>query len=170
MSDMDRLNQGEALQALTFDLQGETFALEAGLVREVLDMTAETPVPGAPAFADAVVNLRGQVIALVDLACAFGMKRGPATLDSRIVVIEHELDGEAALIGLRTDKVHEVTRIEAADAEAAPRVGLRWRADFIRCLARRAGDVIVVPNLERIFAARGEQAGSAAPALGLAVA
>jgi purine-binding chemotaxis protein CheW len=71
------------------------------------------------------------------------------------VVIECDLDGAPTLVGLRADKVHEVTSIALADTEAAPRVGLRWRADFIKCLGRRDGDLIVVPDLEQIFATRG---------------
>lgn len=144
------------IEALTFDLYGETFALEAGLVREVLDLLPETGVPGAPAFVNAVINFRGRVIPLIDLRVAFDMGVREPTIDSRIVVIEHALDGEPTLIGLRADKVHEVTTIRRDITEGAPRVGLRWRADFIRLLARRDGDVIVIPDLDQIFAARGQ--------------
>lgn len=148
----------ETIEALTFDLQGETFALEAGYVREVLDLLPETPVPGAPPFVGAVINFRGRVIPLVDLRMAFDMTVGETTIDNRIVVIEHPLDGEPTLIGLRADKVHEVTSITADTTEEAPRVGMRWRADFIRRLVRRNGDVIVLPDLDQIFAARGQSA------------
>ena len=148
----------DTLEALTFDLQGETFALEAGYVREVLDLLPETPVPGAPAFVGAVINFRGRVIPLVDLRMAFGMVVGETTIDNRIVVIEHPLDGEPTLIGLRADKVHEVTSITADTTEEVPRVGMRWRADFIRLLARRGDDVIVIPDLDQIFATRGQAA------------
>ncbi|GGL11046.1 chemotaxis protein CheW [Caulobacter rhizosphaerae] len=150
----------QAIEALTFDLRGETFALEASLVREVLDLLPETGVPGAPPFVGAVINFRGRVIPLVDLRLAFDMDAAEPTIDSRIVVIEHELDGEPALIGLRADKVHEVTTIDRAVTEEVPRVGLRWRSDFIRLLARRDGDVIVIPDLEQIFAARGRSGAS----------
>jgi purine-binding chemotaxis protein CheW len=146
----------EPIEALTFDLQGETFALEAGYVREVLDLLPETPVPGAPPFVGAVINFRGRVIPLVDLRMAFGMSVGETTIDNRIVVIEHPLDGEPTLIGLRADKVHEVTSITADSTEEVPRVGMRWRADFIRRLVRRNGDVIVLPDLDQIFATRGQ--------------
>ena len=153
----------DPIEALTFDLHGETFALEAGLVREVLDLLPETSVPGAPPFVGAVINFRGRVIPLVDLRAAFDMEVGEPTIDSRIVVIEHDLDGEPTLIGLRADKVHEVTSIDRAITEEAPRVGLRWRTDFIRLLARRDGDVIVIPDLDQIFAARGQTAGGVTP-------
>jgi purine-binding chemotaxis protein CheW len=147
-----------AIEALTFDLQGETFALEASLVREVLDLLPETEVPGAPPFVSAVINFRGRIIPLVDLRLAFEMACGDPTIDTRIVVIEHPLDGEPTLIGLRADKVHEVTSITEESTEDAPRIGLRWRTDFIRRLARRDGDLIVIPDLDQIFAARGQTA------------
>ncbi|HJV41644.1 chemotaxis protein CheW [Caulobacter sp.] len=146
------------IEALTFDLQGETFALEANLVREVLDLLPETEIPGAPPFVGAVINFRGRIIPLVDLRLAFDMAVGAPTIDNRIVVIEHPLDGEPALIGLRADKVHEVTSITDDSTAEVPRVGLRWRADFIRRLARRDGDLIVIPDLDQIFAARGQSA------------
>ena len=151
------------IEALTFDLQGETFALEAGLVREVLDLLPETTVPGAAPFVGAVINFRGRIVPLVDLRLAFDMEAAAPTIDSRIVVIEHELDGEPALIGLRADKVHEVTTITEDTTEEAPRVGMSWRQDFIRRLARRGGDLIVIPNLEQIFTARGRSTASITP-------
>jgi purine-binding chemotaxis protein CheW len=157
---MPELSDHEAMQVLTFDLHNEIFALEAGLVREVLDVATETPVPGAAPFVSAVINFRGRVIPLVDLRLAFGLDRAKTTIDSRIVVIEHDIHGEPTLIGLRADKVHEVTTIANADTEAPPRVGLRWRADFIRKLAKRRDDVIVVPDLEQIFTTNGGATGA----------
>ena len=155
--------EAEVIQVLTFDLHGETFALEAGLVREVLDLLPETSVPGAAPFVGAVINFRGRVIPLADLRLAFGLERAEPTIDSRIVVIEYDLDGDATLVGVRADKVHEVTAIELADTEEAPRVGLRWRTDFIRFLARRGGDLIVVPDLNQIFATRGGASAAVTP-------
>ena len=160
LNPMDDASAAGALQVLTFDLQGETFALDAGLVREVIDLAPETSVPGAAPFVDAVINFRGRVIPLADLRHAFGMPRGEPTIDSRIVVIEFELKGEPTLIGLRADKVHEVTLIAHAETEAPPSVGLRWRPDFIRKFAKRGADLIVVPDLSQIFAAEGGARGA----------
>jgi purine-binding chemotaxis protein CheW len=154
----DPATTSDAVKVLTFELDGQVFALEAGLVREVVDLAPETQVPGAAAFVDAVINFRGRVIPLADLRLAFGLERARPTLDSRIVVIEHEILGEPTLIGLRADKVHEVTAIELGETEAPPPVGLRWRADFIQRLARRGDEVIVLPDLAAIFAARGRSA------------
>lgn len=155
---------GLRLEVLTFDMQGETFAIEASLVREILDRMPETPVPGSAAMVAGLVNFRGKVIPIADLHLAFGLATTDNTVDSRIIVIEIYMDNEPCLVGLKADKVHEVTTLERAATENAPRVGMRWRQDFIRCLAKRGGDFIVVPDLIRIFTAGMQPAMEAAKA------
>lgn len=139
------------LQVLTFDMQGETFAIEAVMVREIVDHMPETEVPGAPPMVASLANFRGRVIPLADLHHEFGFDEASKTHDSRVIVIEIGSGSDASLIGLKADKVHEVTLLEMASTEAPPRVGMRWRPEYIRCIAKRAGDFIVVPDLERIF-------------------
>ncbi|WP_448661224.1 chemotaxis protein CheW [Sphingomonas sp. CJ20] len=142
------------LEVLTFDLGDETFALEAVLVREILDLLPETRVPGAAPLVHSVVNFRGKIIPIADLRRAFAMPPAEATLDSRIVVIEIPLAAEPLQIGIRTDKVHEVATLDRAASEAPPAVGMRWRRQFVRTLVRRADGVIVLPDLHAIFAAQ----------------
>ena len=142
---------GDEMEVLTFNLHGETFALEAVRVQEILDMLPETHVPGAPRFVGSVINFRGRVIPLADLRLAFGMEATEATIDSRIVVIELDIKGEATLIGLRTDKVNEVTALAMTASEPPPSVGMRWRPDYIDGLFKRGGEFIILPNLQAIF-------------------
>ena len=141
------------LEVLTFDLGEETFAVEAVLVREILDLLPETRVPGAAPLVRSVVNFRGKIIPIADLRQAFAMTPTEATLDSRIVVIEIPLAGEPLQIGIRTDKVHEVATLDHAAAEEPPAVGMRWRRQFVRTLVRRNSGVVVLPDLHAIFAA-----------------
>jgi purine-binding chemotaxis protein CheW len=148
----DLLQGQDFLQVLTFDLEGETFAIEAGMVREIVDHMPETVVPGAPEMVAGLANFRGRVIPLADLHQEFGFAPVAAGRDARVIVIELEFDGETTLVGLKADKVHEVTVLESADTEVPPRVGMRWRPDYIRCIAKRAGDFIIVPDLEKVFA------------------
>ncbi|MDX2201646.1 MAG: chemotaxis protein CheW [Hyphomicrobiaceae bacterium] len=143
--------EGE-IEVLTFELQGEIFALEATLVREILDMSPLTAVPGAQRFASAVINFRGKVIPLADLRIAFGMPAEAATIDSRIVVIEIVIDGTPTLVGLLTDRVHEVTTLDLSNSEPPPSIGMRWRPDYIRCLVKRSGQFVILPSLDNIFA------------------
>lgn len=153
------------LQVLTFDIRGETFALEAGLVREILDLQTETAVPGAAPFVDAVMNFRGKVIPVADLRLAFGLGRGETTLDSRVVVIEIPLDGDPTLVGLRADKVHEVTSLPRAATEPPPPIGMRWRTDYVRSLAKLGGEPVILPDLACIFAERGAPRAAGLPSV-----
>lgn len=143
------------LKVVTFDLGGETFALEANLVCEILDILPETQVPGSAAIAGSVINFRGSVIPLTDLHLAFGLDAPAVSQDSRFIVIELECNGETCIIGLKADKVYEVTTIDHKTVEPAPRIGTRWRQEFIRCLAKRKGDFVVFPDLPRIFSTCG---------------
>ncbi|MEG3175619.1 chemotaxis protein CheW [Sphingomonas sp. RB3P16] len=153
---MDDLNQTQwevdgTLEVLTFDLQEETFALEAVLVREILDMLPETIVPGADPLVGSVVNFRGKIIPIADLRLAFGMAAAAATVDSRIVVIEIDAGGIRIQLGIRTDKVHEVATLRQDASEGTPAVGMRWRRDYVRELVRTPAGVIVLPRLSAIF-------------------
>jgi len=150
----------DEVEVLTFDMNGETFALEAVMVQEILDLLPETAVPGAQSYVASVINFRGKVIPLADLRLAFGMEATEATIDSRIIVIEIDLQGEQTLVGLRTDKVNEVTTLAKTASEPPPSVGMRWRADYINCLVKRGGEFIIIPNLQAIFSARHNSAGN----------
>lgn len=154
--DVTNWNENDELEVLTFDIAGETFAIEAVMVREILDLLPETPVPGARPFVASILNFRGRVIPLADIRIAFGMEATTVTNDSRIIVIELELDGEPVLIGVRTDKVNEVTTLSKTASEPPPSVGMRWRADYIDCLVKRDSDFIIVPNMHAIFTFRHE--------------
>ena len=142
---------GDELSVLSFNLNGETFAIEATVVQEILDLLPETHVPGSKPFVSSVINFRGKVIPPADIRLAFGMEVCEATIDSRIIVIELELDGEPTLIGIRTDRVYEVTTLARTASEPPPSVGMRWRADYIDCLVKRGGEFVIVPNLNAIF-------------------
>lgn len=149
------------LSVLTFNLNGETFAIEAVVVQEILDLLPETHVPGSKPFVSSVINFRGKVIPLADIRLAFGMDATETTIDSRIIVIELDLDDEATLIGIRTDKVNEVTTLPKVASEHPPSVGMRWRADYINCLVKRGGEFIIVPNLRAIFSSQKDRTGTA---------
>jgi purine-binding chemotaxis protein CheW len=139
------------IEVLTFDLQGETFALAAAHVREILDLGPVTTVPNSQPFVSALINVRGKVVPLADLRLKFGMERKPPTIDTRIVVIELDLDGEPAIAAILADKVHEVTEVAAASLAQTPRIGMRWRPEYIRCIGKRDDDFIIVLDIARIF-------------------
>ncbi|MDD1529460.1 chemotaxis protein CheW [Bradyrhizobium sp. WBOS7] len=143
--------QTGAMQVVMIGLGEEKFALDAGLVREIIDPVPVTRVAGARAFVPSVINVRGNVIPLADLRIRFGMPQLDDTADTRIVVIELELDGEPVLVGVTADKVYEVTEISQTDVQQTPRVGMHWKPEFIRFIAKWREEFVIVPNMERIL-------------------
>ena len=142
----------EMLDVLTLGIGGETFAIEATAVREILDLVPVTEVPGARSFVGGMVNVRGAIVPLADLRLQFGMPQTEATADTRIVVLELDMDGEALPVGILADRVHEVTQIAPAAMEQPPRTGMRWRPEFIRGIGMRGNDLVILPDLPRILA------------------
>jgi purine-binding chemotaxis protein CheW len=142
---------GHSMKALTFALQGEVFAIDAEGVREILDLVPITEVPNVPDFASGLINVRGRVVPLADLRVTFGMARPKPDDDTRIVVMEIELDGDPAIVGILADKVYDVTDIETGAIEEAPKVGMRWRPEYVRGIGKHNGDFIIIPDMGRIF-------------------
>jgi purine-binding chemotaxis protein CheW len=143
--------QADAMQVVMIGLGEEKFALDAGLVREIIDPVPVTKVAGARAFVPSVINVRGNVIPLADLRIRFGMPQLDDSADTRIVVIELQLDGEPVLVGVTADKVYEVTEISQTDVQQTPRVGMHWKPEFIRFIAKWREEFVIVPNMERIL-------------------
>lgn len=149
--DIDAAPAAEILRALTLELGDEIFAIEATGVREILAMVPVTEVPNATPFVSGLINVRGRVVPLADLRVKFGMDRRPPDQDTRIVVFEITLDDEPTIVGMLADRVHTVTDIALATMEAPPKVGMRWRQDYVRGIARHDGQFIILPDLGRIF-------------------
>ena len=148
---------GGAMRALTLRLRDEVFAIEAESVREILDVVPITEVPNARPFVGGVINVRGRVVPLADLRVMFGMDRPPPDVNTRIVVMEIDLHGEPTIAAILADRVHDVTEIEAATIEEAPKVGMRWRPEYIRGIGKRGDDFIIIPDMGRIFTMEGGQ-------------
>ena len=144
-------HHADAMQVVMIGLGEEKFALDAGLVREIIDPVPVTKVAGARAFVPSVINVRGNVIPLADLRIRFGMPQLDDSADTRIVVIEIELDGEPVLVGVTADKVYEVTELSQTDVQQTPRVGMHWKPEFIRFIAKWREEFVIVPNMERIL-------------------
>ena len=141
---------------LTVRLGGEVFAIPAGIVREILNIGRVTPVPTAPAFVCNLINVRGRVVPLADLRLRFGMPAAEPTMDTRIVVLEVGLEGEPTTVAVLADKVYEVTQLDEVVSTDVPRIGSRWRPEFMAAIGRRNGQFVMVLDVEKVFAAAAE--------------
>ena len=140
-----------ALQVLTLGLGGEIFAIETERVREVLDLIPITRIPNSPPFIKGLINVRGKVITVTDLRVKFGMPPAATTSDTRIVVTEVKVGGESTLVGALADRVYEATELPAASMEEVPRLGMRWRTEFIRAIGKRGEDFIIIADIDQVF-------------------
>ncbi len=136
---------------LTFTLDQEDFAVDVAGVREVLDFTAVTRVPRTPEYMKGVINLRGNVVPVVDMRLKFGLPEGEKTVDTCIIVMEVEMEGAVTVIGAVADSVKEVFELEPDDIEPPPRLGTRLESEFVSGMGKRNGDFIIILDVNRIF-------------------
>ena len=141
----------ETTQYLTFKLEDEVFALDISKVREVLDFTTVTKVPRTPDFMRGVINLRGSVVPVVDMRLKFGMSATGQTVNTCIIIVEINLDGERLILGALADSVQEVIELEPGQIEPPPRLGTRLNTEFIRGMGKRGEQFIIILEIDRIF-------------------
>lgn len=143
------LDQGPALQYLTYSLEDEIFGMDIRAVREIIQYGSMTAVPLMPEFVRGVINLRGQVVPVIDLQARLG--RSPAQVGKKtcIIIFDVSREGEKIELGLMVDSVSEVIEIPNANIEPAPQFGASIRRDFIRGMAKLDGTFIVILEPER---------------------
>lgn len=154
---MDGVGMGETTQYLTFTLEEEVFALDIGKVREVLDFCSVTKVPQTPDFMRGVINLRGNVVPVVDMRSKFGMVPAEKTVNTCIIIVEVAVDGEITVLGAIADSVQEVLDLEPEQIEPAPRIGTKLNTDFIRGMGKRDERFLMILDVDKVFSS-GEMA------------
>jgi purine-binding chemotaxis protein CheW len=143
----------ETAQYLTFRLDRELFAVDIAKVREVLEFTTVTKVPRTPDFMRGVINLRGNVVPVVDMRLKLGLSQTEKTVNTCVVIAEVEVDGETTVLGALTDSVQEVIELDSAQVLPAPRMGTRIDTSVIRGMGRRDEEFIIILDINRVFSA-----------------
>ena len=136
------------IQLVTFKLLGEEFGLPILDVREIIRMTNVTPVPHAPSFVEGVINLRGQILPVVDLRKRFNLEQKDVDEDTRIIVVEIG----NTLLGLIVDGVNEVLRIPSDTIAPPPSiVSSGIGAEYIKGIGHYDEKMIILINLAKVF-------------------
>ncbi len=145
--------QGEntVSQFLTFKLDQELFAVDIGKVREVLEFTTMTKVPRTPGFMRGVINLRGNVVPVVDMRLKLGLTATEKTVDTCVVISEVAVEGEPMVLGALVDSVQEVIDLDATHIAPPPHMGSRIDVSVIRGMGKRDEQFIMILDLDRIF-------------------
>ncbi|GGA78253.1 chemotaxis protein CheW [Neiella marina] len=137
----------QVLQWVTFRLDNETYGINVMQVQEVLRYTEIAPVPGAPDYVMGIINLRGNVVTVIDTRSRFGLQSADVTENSRIVIIE----AEKQVIGILVDSVAEVVYLRSSEIDSAPNVGTEDSAKFIQGVSNRDDELLILVDLNKLL-------------------
>lgn len=139
-------------QYLTFSLAGETFGLGILSVREIIELPTVTPVPLTPPWVLGVINLRGSVVPVIDLAVKFGHRPTELTRRCCIVIVEVRLHTELSLMGILVEAVSQVVELDAQDISPPPAFGSATDLGYLVGIGR-ASPFTLLLDPERVLAA-----------------
>jgi len=155
---MTALNPDEykSHQYLTFTLRDEDFAIDIAKVREVLDVTTMTKIPQMPSFISGVINLRGNVVPVLDLGCRLGMEPVVPTKNTCVMIVETTIDETVVAMGTVADSVQMVLDLQTSEIEEVPRMGANINTDFINGMGRQGDKFLVILNIDKVLSQGGE--------------
>lgn len=136
---------------LGFSLGEEFFAIPVDCVQEIMDMPRITRVPRSQACMLGVVNVRGTATPVMDLRIRFGLPPHPQTQDSRIMILHCVLEGEKVAVGGLADSVSGVLDFADDDIAPPPRIGMRWRPEFVRGIGSCGGRFYILLDIEKLL-------------------
>lgn len=136
---------------LTFRLGDELFAAHVGKVLNILEMTKITPVPQAAEHMLGVINLRGNVLPVVDARIRFGIADTKYTSDTCIIVMDTYLGSEHVQIGALVDAVSEVIDIMPGDIQPSPSIGSKYKSEYIEGMGKKGEDFIMILDVDKVF-------------------
>ncbi|MBE0437503.1 MAG: chemotaxis protein CheW [Methylomicrobium sp.] len=147
MSEFDTKQNNPVLQWVTFRLGDEKYGINVMQVQEVLRVAEIAPVPGAPSYVLGIINLRGNVVTVIDTRNRFGLMSKETDDNSRIVIIETE----SHIIGILVDSVAEVVELRSSDIETAPNVGNEETSRYIQGVTSRDNELLILVDLNKFL-------------------
>jgi len=145
-----KASEDPILQWVTFRLAGETYGVNVMQVQEVLRYSEIAPVPGAPPYVLGIINLRGNVVTVIDTRNRFGLEPGEISDNTRIVIIE----ADQHVIGILVDSVAEVVYLRQSEIETAPNVGNDESAKFIQGVCHKNDELLILIELNKLLTDR----------------
>jgi len=147
-------NENAAIQTfLSFQMDEEVFAINVSKVLNILEMKHITKVPKTPRFLKGVINLRGTVLPVVDLRIKFGLPEKETTVDTSIIVLNIEKDGETLLLGTLVDAVREVLELKMDEIAPSPSIGTKYNSGYLQGMWRVDEDFIMILDIDKVFSA-----------------
>jgi purine-binding chemotaxis protein CheW len=142
---------GNITSFLSFHLGQEMFAADVGKVLEILNLRPITKVPRSPSYMRGVINLRGNVLPVLDTRIKFGLPVTEDTIDTCIVVLSVMMDGEPLTLGALVDSVEEVLELSEGDIEPPPTIGSKFNPEYLYGMVRMDESFIMILNVDKVF-------------------
>ncbi len=147
MNDVAEDNDDTIVQWVTFHLEGEKYGIKVMQVQEVLRMTEIAPVPGAPHYVLGIINLRGNVVTVIDTRRRFGLPDVDSDDETRIVIIEANNN----VVGILVDSVAEVVDLKVSEIETAPNVGNDESSKYIQGVSSRDDELLILVDVNKLL-------------------
>lgn len=144
---MSKGDNDPVLQWVTFKLDGETYGINVMQVQEVLRHTEIAPVPGAPEYVLGIINLRGNVVTVIDTRHRFGLSTADVSENTRIVIIE----SDQHVVGIMVDAVAEVVYLNQSEVDTAPNVGNDETSKFIQGVCNKNDELLILIDLNNML-------------------
>jgi purine-binding chemotaxis protein CheW len=136
---------------LSFKMSEELFAINVSKVINILEMRHITRVPKTPTYMKGVINLRGTVLPVVDLRTKFGIAEAENTVDTSIIVLNIDKEGETIMLGTLVDAVREVLELKDEEIAPSPSIGTKYNSGFIQGMYRLEEHFIMILDIDKIF-------------------
>jgi purine-binding chemotaxis protein CheW len=141
----------EQKQYLTFLLASEECAIDILKVKEIIEYDTVTTVPKAPKWARGVINLRGAVVPVVDLAAKFGMEQKPVSKTTCIVIVETRFEDQDVLMGVIADAVSQVLELSEPDIRPVPDFGTQVNMDYLLGMAQLGRKFVLLLDVDKVL-------------------
>ena len=151
--DVSNIND-EHEKYLTFELKGMTYGVDILGIKEIIEYGQVTKIPMAPDYIRGVINLRGNVVPIIDLAVRLGKEPLSANKKTCIIILEVEQDGDVMVLGFVVDSVNEVIDIIQDYIEATPSFGMDIRTDFVAGMGRVDERFVVLLDLDNVLSVK----------------
>ncbi|MCP4472825.1 MAG: chemotaxis protein CheW [Gammaproteobacteria bacterium] len=148
MAQQHQTEAQDKLQCVTFNLENEAYGVNVMQVQEVLRKIEVAPIPGAPHYITGIINLRGNVVSVINARSRFGLPVVETTSLARIIVVEVQ----DQVIGILVDAVDEVVDVDYSEIAPAPNIGNQETSRYIDGVVNRNDKLLILVDLNKLYA------------------
>lgn len=145
------MKETEKISYFVFQVQEESFAIPVSRVTNVLELMKPTRIPETPGYLEGIINVRGELLPVVDSRVKFGVGKEDPGVDACIIVLDIEAQHESFNLGLIVDKARDVMNIDESTIESVPDMGLNLNPEYVKGVINKREEIILILDIDKIF-------------------